>query len=88
MNIDMSTLTDKTVAWYEQGPEVSSFSPPSNWGFPVIQGSKVLPFPASQYHIWSHKNIANDEMENGYNWVSSTIQTECKIQVAQVLRDN
>ena len=30
MNIDMSTLTDKTVAWYEQGPEVSSFSPPSN----------------------------------------------------------
>lgn len=30
MNIDMSTLTDKAVAWYKQGPEVSSFSPPTN----------------------------------------------------------
>ena len=47
----MSTLTDKGVAWYEEGLEVSSFRPPSNLGSTVIQGSKVLPLSLSILHI-------------------------------------
>ena len=65
------------VLWHEDWPEVPPFKPGplSNFGPLVIQGSEVH-LSHSQYYIpW---NSPNGEMDEGYIWVGSTIQTNRK----------